>query len=131
MNAEMKKYKEGIGRRKSSVARVRLEAGNKTSVSVNGKTLESYFPVIELQKVVLSPLGENLKYNISAKVTGGGISSQAGAIRHGIARALISFDENLRKELKSAGFLKRDPRSKERKKYGLKKARKAPQWSKR
>lgn len=129
--ADLKKYTEGIGRRKSAIARVRLEDAAKQNIIVNGKDLESYFPVKELQETVLSPLINKKTFNVSIKVIGGGISSQAGAIRHGIARALISIDETLRKELKGEGFLKRDPRSKERKKYGLKKARKSPQWSKR
>lgn len=129
--AELKKYTEGIGRRKSAIARVRLEEASKQNISVNGKDLISYFPVKELQETVLSPLANKKSFNVSVKVVGGGISSQAGAIRHGIARALISIDETLRKELKGEGFLKRDPRRKERKKYGLKKARKSPQWSKR
>jgi small subunit ribosomal protein S9 len=127
-------YTEGIGRRKSAVARVRITESTKQGVVVNGKGLNEYFVIADQQAAVLSPLtqGEHPKqFEVSAKVVGGGIRAQADAIRHGIARALTSFDETLRKELKQAGFLKRDPRRKERKKFGLKKARKAPQWSKR
>lgn len=129
-----KGYIESIGRRKSSVARVRITLGNSKNLEINGKDLASYFPVKELQETVQSPfkvLSEGKNFSTSVKVVGGGIASQAGAIRHGIARALTKFDETLRKELKGEGYLKRDPRRKERKKYGLKKARKAPQWSKR
>lgn len=130
---ETQKYTEGIGRRKSAVARVRLSAGG-SRITVNGKDLAGYFPIKELQETVLSPLktaaAEN-KYSISVRVLGSGIVAQAGAIRLGIARALTKIDEGWRKNLKPAGFLKRDPRRVERKKYGLKKARRAPQWSKR
>jgi small subunit ribosomal protein S9 len=129
-----KGYIESIGRRKSSVARVRITLGNSKNLEINGKDLASYFPVKELQETVQSPfkvLSDGKSFSTSVKVVGGGIASQAGAIRHGIARALTKFDETLRKELKGEGYLKRDPRRKERKKYGLKKARKAPQWSKR
>lgn len=128
------RYTEGVGRRKTAVARARLRPQSKQSTTVNGKELFVYFPVRELQNDVLSPLkvAESLPtFEISVKVTGGGIASQAGAIRHAISRALEKYNESLRKDLKKAGFLKRDPRAKERKKFGLKKARKAPQWSKR
>ena len=127
------KYTEGIGRRKEAVARVRLTKGGK-DVSINGKNLAGYFTIKELQNSVLSPFKtSNLEntYSISAKVVGGGIVAQAIAVRLGIARALTEIDSNLRKDLKAAGFLKRDPRRVERKKSGLKKARKSPQWSKR
>jgi len=113
---------------------VRLTENSKNEVVVNGKTLEEAFPVAELQKEVLSPLrveGVGQTYSVSVKVMGGGIASQAEAIRLGIARALVSEDGELRSALKRLGFLKRDPRRIERKKFGLKKARKAPQWSKR
>ena len=127
-------YIEAVGRRKTSVARVRLEEGPKMTFSVNEKELQVYFPTSDLQTIVKGPFGKTegvIKYDVSVKVKGGGIHSQAEAIRHGIARALISLDEGLKTDLKKAGFLKRDPRMKERRKFGLKKARKAPQWSKR
>jgi small subunit ribosomal protein S9 len=127
-------YFESVGRRKTSIARVRLFANGKPGIIVNGKEYLSYFFIPELQKIVEAPLKEvNLfsKIRIEAKIVGGGISSQAGALSHGIARALIKFRPDLRKSLKKAGFLRRDPRMKERRKFGLKKARKAPQWSKR
>jgi len=127
-------YIEGIGRRKTAIARVRITPSTKAGFIVNNKELESYFPVKEHQADALAPLGkltEPKLFTVSVKVEGGGVSAQAGAIRHGVARALTSYDETLRKELKHAGFLKRDPRRKERKKFGLLKARRAPQWSKR
>ena len=125
-------YIEAVGRRKTSTARVRLKPAIKVSVSVNGKEFEKYFPTAILRKTALSPLENSAsKFDITAKISGGGISSQAVALRHGLARALISFDPNLRGGLKTKGYLKRDPRAKERRKFGLKKARKAPQWSKR
>ena len=129
-----KKYFEAVGRRKTSVARVRLFAGKENSSLVNDKPLESYFLSKELQDIVTSALGtmNSLdKFGMTAKVSGGGIHSQAEAIRHGIARAVVLFNPEFRKRLKKAGFLKRDPRVKERKKPGLKRARKAPQWAKR
>ncbi|MDO8492616.1 MAG: 30S ribosomal protein S9 [bacterium] len=131
------RYSEGIGRRKTSIARVRLTPHGKKSISVNGKDLISFFPVKENQVTILDPFKiagktpETPAFSVSIKVAGGGVSSQAGAIRHGIARALEKYNPILRKDLKKAGFLKRDPRQVERKKFGLKKARKAPQWSKR
>jgi len=131
------KYNEAVGRRKTSVARVRLTPGNKQTVSINGKDLNSFFPVKENQVTILDPFksieneADVSLFNVSIKVSGGGVSSQAGAIRHGIARALLKYSPTLRKNLKKAGYLKRDPRHVERKKFGLKKARKAPQWSKR
>ena len=126
------KYIEAVGRRKTSVARVRITPASKISISVNEKELEKYFATPILQKTVLSIFDntEN-KFTVSVKLNGGGIASQAGALRHGLGRALVSFDPNLRTKLKIKGFLKRDPRAKERRKFGLKKARKAPQWSKR
>ncbi|OHB13822.1 MAG: 30S ribosomal protein S9 [Candidatus Zambryskibacteria bacterium RIFCSPLOWO2_12_FULL_45_14] len=125
-------YIEAVGRRKTSTARVRLKPAIKVSVSVNGKEFEKYFPTAILRKTALSPLENSAsKFDITAKISGGGISSQAVALRHGLARALISFDPNLRGGLKTKGYLKRDPRAKERRKFGLKKARKAPKWSKR
>ncbi len=126
------KYIETVGRRKTASARVRITPGTKQSVSVNGKALEDYFALPELQSVVRSPLVMiEEKFAVTAVVNGGGIAAQAGAIRHGIARALVEHDEARRIDLKKAGFLKRDPRAKERRKPGLKKARKSPQWSKR
>lgn len=128
------KYIEAVGRRKRAVARVRMTPASKNEVTVNGKKLEEAFTVSDLQKDVLSPLrapGVVETYAISAKVSGGGIASQAEAIRLGIARILVETDANLRSVLKKEGYLKRDPRKKERKKFGLRKARKAPQWSKR
>lgn len=123
----------GTGRRKEAVARVRLVPGNGRIV-INRRPCEEYFPVKTVRAQVFLPLQLTAtadKYDVLANVRGGGISGQAGAIRHGIARALLRVDETMRKPLKKAGFLTRDPRAKERRKYGLKKARKAPQFSKR
>lgn len=123
----------GTGRRKKSVARVRLANGN-GNITVNNKPLDEFFGVETLKVIVKQPLVSTNsldKFDVIAKVTGGGISGQAGAIRHGIARALLEANAEYRPTLKSAGFLTRDARMKERKKYGLKKARKAPQFSKR
>ena len=123
----------GTGRRKTSVARVRLVPGEGTVV-INGRHIDEYFGIKTLDLIVKQPL--NLtetadKYDVIANVQGGGPSGQAGAIRHGISRALLELDAELRPALKKAGFLTRDPREKERRKYGLKKARKASQFSKR
>lgn len=123
----------GTGRRKTSVARVRLVPGT-GKIVVNGKDFEDYFAFDTLKVLAKEPLviTENLeKFDVKVNVKGGGYTGQAGAIRHGIARALLQLDEELRPTLKRAGFLTRDPRKKERKKYGLKKARKSPQFSKR
>lgn len=126
------KYIESVGRRKTSVARVRITPATKASFLVNDKELASYFPTKEMCVLVEQPLADiKEKFKVTAKINGGGIHSQAEAMRHGIARALVKNSEELRKSLKKAGYLKRDPRSKERRKFGLKKARKAPQWSKR
>lgn len=126
------KYIEAVGRRKTAVARVRLSPATKTTFLVNEKDLESYFPIKELQMIVKQPLLQvSDKFKVTAKIVGSGIHSQAEAMRHGIARALVEGEAELRKGLKKAGYLKRDPRAKERRKFGLKKARKAPQWSKR
>ena len=133
MYTSAKPYFYGTGRRKSSVARVRLYPGT-GKITINGRDVEDYFGLETLKLIINQPFGVTGtagKFDIVANVTGGGISGQAGAIRHGIARALLQFDENLRPELKKAGFLTRDPRMKERKKYGLKGARRAPQFSKR
>jgi len=133
------KYFEAVGRRKTSVARVRLftrpPRGYPEKIFlVNGKPLEKHFPTFELQKIVKASL-ETMKcldtFGILVNVKGGGLNSQAEAVRHAIARALVLFNPDFRKRLKKAGFLKRDPRMKERKKFGLKRARKAPQWAKR
>lgn len=123
----------GTGRRKTSVARVRLVPGE-GNVTINGRTIDEYFGIKTLDLIVKQPLNltDTLdKYDVIAKVEGGGPSGQAGAIRHGISRALLELDTDLRPALKKAGFLTRDPREKERRKYGLKKARKASQFSKR
>ena len=123
----------GTGRRKKSVARVRLVPGN-GNVVVNKRDIENYFGLETLRVIVNQPLvltGTKDKFDVLVNVHGGGFTGQAGAIRHGIARALVKSDEALKSELKKAGFLTRDPRMKERKKYGLKKARKASQFSKR
>ena len=123
----------GTGRRKSSIARVRLVPGN-GQVTINGRAMEEYFGLKTLELIVRQPLvltEMNDKYDVVASVKGGGTSGQAGAIRHGITRALMELNSDLRPALKKAGFVTRDPREKERRKYGLKKARKASQFSKR
>ena len=121
------------GRRKKGIARVRLITGGTGKITINGKTLDEYFVNGFLKLIVNQPLktANVSAYDFIVTVQGGGLTGQAGAIRHGIARALIKQDEQLKAELKKAGYLKRDPRMKERKKYGLKKARRAPQFSKR
>jgi small subunit ribosomal protein S9 len=129
------KYIEAVGRRKTSIARVRAVQAAKASFIINdGKSIEDYF-VNEAQRVIVAEAMSKTKLPhhlaITVKVSGGGINSQAEAIRHGIARVLILINPEFRKDLKKEGFLKRDPRAKERRKFGLKKARKAPQWSKR
>ena len=129
-----KKYFYGTGRRKSSVARVRVYENGTGSIIINGRDMDDYFGLETLKLIVRQPLvtTELLgKVDIVATVAGGGVTGQAGAIRHGVARALLLADENNRPALKAAGFLTRDPRMKERKKYGLKAARRAPQFSKR
>ena len=130
---ETKPYFYGTGRRKHSVARVRVYNGT-GKVTINGRDINDYFGLETLKLLVNSPLvlTENEgKFDVVVNVVGGGCAGQAGAIRHGLSRALLVYDENLRGELKKAGFLTRDPRMKERKKYGLKAARRAPQFSKR
>lgn len=128
------KYYESEGRRKTAVARVRIWTKGSKEFLVNQKPLEKYFPTLELQKKALASL-ETMKcldkFKVSIVVRGGGLSSQAEAIRHGIARVLILFNLDFRKRLKKAGFLRRDSRMRERKKPGLKRARRAPQWKKR
>ena len=126
-------YFYGTGRRKSSVARVRVYQGT-GKVTINDRDIDDYFGLETLKLLVRQPLvttGSEGKFDIVATVSGGGVTGQAGAIRHGVARALLLADENNRAALKAAGFLTRDPRMKERKKYGLKAARRAPQFSKR
>ncbi len=133
MYTSAKPYFYGTGRRKKSIARVRLYPGTGV-ITINGRDIDDYFGLETLKLIVNQPFGttDTLgKFDIVATVTGGGISGQAGAIRHGVARALLSVDANYRPALKAAGFLTRDPRMKERKKYGLKAARRAPQFSKR
>ncbi len=130
---ETNPYFYGTGRRKSSVARVRVYAGT-GKIIINDREIDDYFGLETLKLIVRQPLAlteTEEKFDIVCRVAGGGVTGQAGAIRHGIARALLQFDENLRPALKKAGFLTRDPRMKERKKYGLKGARRAPQFSKR
>ena len=127
-------YVEAIGRRKTSTARVRITSASKQSFIVNGKDFKEYFKTEEQRFLVQNPIIKGKpgsKWNIEIKVKGGGIHSQAEAVCHGLARALVLSEQELRGKLKTLGFLKRDPRAKERRKFGLKKARKAPQWSKR
>ena len=134
MYESKKKYFYGTGRRKSSVARVRVYENGTGSIIINGRDIDDYFGLETLKLIVRQPLVTTDmlgKVDIVVTVAGGGVSGQAGAIRHGVARALLQVDENLRPALKKAGFLTRDPRMKERKKYGLKAARRAPQFSKR
>jgi small subunit ribosomal protein S9 len=126
-------YFAGTGRRKTSVARVRLYPGAQ-EVIINGRSLKDALPRIGLQEAALQPLtvlGQSGKFGVQAKVEGGGVTGWAGAISHGIARALVAFDENLKPQLRRYGLLTRDARMKERKKYGLKRARKAAQYTKR
>ena len=133
MYTSAKPYFYGTGRRKKSVARVRIVPGTGV-ITVNKKTVDEYFGLETLKLIVNQPFGVTDtvgKFDIVANVCGGGFSGQAGAIRHGVARALLTADENYKPALKKAGFLTRDPRMKERKKYGLKGARRAPQFSKR
>jgi len=133
MNKMAKVQYYGTGRRKKSVARVRLVPGD-GKVLINDRSLDEFFGLETLKVIVKQPLvltDTSSKFDVICKVIGGGFTGQAGAIRHGISRALLQADEELRPALKKAGFLTRDPRMKERKKYGLKKARRAPQFSKR
>ena len=127
-------YFYGTGRRKSSVARVRVYPNGTGAVTINGRDIDDYFGLDTLKLIVRQPmeLTETVgAFDIICTVTGGGVTGQAGAIRHGLSRALLQYNEELRPVLKKAGLLTRDPRMKERKKYGLKKARRAPQFSKR
>jgi small subunit ribosomal protein S9 len=130
---DTKAYYYGTGRRKHSVARVRVYPGA-GKITINGRGIDDYFGLDTLKLIVRQPLaltGTAEKFDIISTVKGGGVTGQAGAIRHGISRALLQYSEELRPTLKKAGFLTRDPRMKERKKYGLKAARRAPQFSKR
>ncbi len=125
------RYEEGVGRRKTAVARVRLTqgAGERT---VNGKPVDGYFQLPRLAALAVSPLAlAGGKFAFTAHVVGGGIQAQAEAIRHGLSRALVALDAEMKKQLRASGYLTRDPRMVERKKFGLKKARRAPQWQKR
>ena len=134
MYTPKKAYFYGTGRRKSSIARVRLIPGGTGVITVNGRTLDNYFGMETLKYIVRQPIeavGVAGKFDVDVKVQGGGFTGQAGAIRHVISRALVKADEELKGTIKKAGFLTRDPRMKERKKYGLKAARRAPQFSKR
>ncbi len=134
MYESKKQYQYGTGRRKSSVARVRLYEGGTGSILITGRDIDDYFGLETLKLLVRQPLvtTDTLgKVDIVCTVTGGGVTGQAGAIRHGVARALLKVNPEFRAPLKAAGLLTRDPRMKERKKYGLKAARRAPQFSKR
>ena len=134
MYESKKKYFYGTGRRKSSVARVRVYENGTGSIIINGRDINDYFGLETLKLVVRQPLVTTElvdKVDVVVSVCGGGVSGQAGAIRHGVARALLTVNPEYRASLKAAGFLTRDPRMKERKKYGLKAARRAPQFSKR
>ena len=127
------RYIETIGRRKTAIARARLTPASTMSVVVNDKDVKQYFVTTDLHTTVVEPFlkAATQPFTVTAKVSGGGIAGQAVAVRHAIARALVEYNAELRGELKTLGFLKRDPRAKERRKAGLKKARKSPQWSKR
>jgi small subunit ribosomal protein S9 len=132
--AKKERYYEAVGRRKTASARVRLTVSSNETVVVNKVTLQQYFKDANLEKNVVAPFAALKlpeKFSVTAQVYGGGKSGQAEAIRHGIARALLLYVPESRKKLKRPGYLKRDPRSKERRKFGLKKARKSPQWAKR
>ncbi len=134
MYTSKKPYMYGTGRRKSSGARVHVSPGGTGVITINGRDIVDYFGLDTLKLIVRQPLVTTNtlgKVDVEATVNGGGVTGQAGAIRHGISRALLQVDENYRAALKAAGFLTRDPRMKERKKYGLKAARRAPQFSKR
>ena len=128
------KYYEGVGRRKTAIARVRLFTRGEKAIFINDKTLESYFTDLDLEQIATSALRTMKcldRFRTLIKVKGGGLHAQSEAIRHGSARALILFNQDFRKRLRKAGFLTRDSRKRERKKFGLKRARRAPQWSKR
>ncbi|MBI2854252.1 MAG: 30S ribosomal protein S9 [Chloroflexi bacterium] len=133
MTTETEKYYPGTGRRKNAIAQIRVSPGT-GNVIINGKPLDQYFPRIDHRHIILEPIAtanQSGKIDVMIKVIGGGNSGQAGAIRHGVARALVKMDETLRTPMRSIGALTRDARIKERKKYGLKRARTAPQYTKR
>lgn len=139
-NTIKEKYIEAVGRRKTSTARVRITKSSKAHFTVNGKEAKEYFKTEMERRLILDPMVKgtqadgaksDVKWGVEVHVSGGGVHSQAEAIRHGLSRALVLHDGTMRGSLKTLGFLKRDPRAKERRKFGLKKARKAPQWSKR
>ncbi|HEY0908016.1 MAG TPA: 30S ribosomal protein S9 [Candidatus Paceibacterota bacterium] len=128
------KYFEAVGRRKTAVARARITPATKQSITINDKDFTEYFVTKEMQMIAEAAFVQSKitqKFKVTALLNGGGIHSQSEALRHAISRALLDYDLELRKKLKKLGFLKRDPRAKERRKFGLKKARKSPQWSKR
>ncbi len=128
------RYIGTVGRRKTATARVRITPAAKLSITVNDREFDNYFPTAELRRNILTAFDAaeiEQKFMVTAKIVGGGIAGQADAFRHGIARALVEYNPDLRTKLKVKGLLKRDPRAVERKKFGLKKARKSPQWSKR
>jgi small subunit ribosomal protein S9 len=130
--ADSNKYIEAVGRRKTATARVRITPAKQEKIVVNEKALADYFPLENVQNIAREALASiSDKFTVTAKVSGGGLKAQSEAIRHGIARAIVKNEEGMRKEMKGLGFLKRDPRTKERKKFGLRGARRAPQWSKR
>lgn len=131
------RYFEAVGRRKTATARVRISVSPKASFVVNGHDAKEYFKTDAERRLILDPVVKGLegkpsaKWGVEVKVQGGGLHSQAEAVRHGLSRALVLSNQELRHDLKALGYLKRDARAKERRKFGLKKARKAPQWSKR
>ena len=134
MYESKRQYQYGTGRRKSSIARVRLYQGGTGAITINGRDIDDYFGLDTLKAIARQPLAlteTEGKFDIVCTLAGGGVAGQAGALRHGLSRALLQYDPELRTVLKKAGFLTRDPRMKERKKYGLKAARRAPQFSKR
>jgi len=130
--AKGKEYTEAVGRRKEASARVRITAAKNSSMTVNDKDATAYFPLEQMVKAAFAPLQAlGVAYAVSVKVHGGGLKAQATAVQHGLSRALVELHPEQRRDLKVRGYLKRDPRAKERKKFGLKGARRAPQWSKR
>ncbi len=133
-HATKEKYFEAVGRRKTAIARARITPATKQSIVINDQDVAQYFVTKEMQAIAEAPFVQSKlaqKFKVTAMLSGGGIHSQSEALRHAISRALLDYDIELRKKLKKLGFLKRDPRAKERRKFGLKKARKSPQWSKR
>ncbi len=131
---KLERFFEAVGRRKTSIARVRLFTQGDKAFQINGKPFDAYFSTFEMRQIVQSPLEKMNcldRFRIQVLVKGGGLHSQAEAVRHGISRALVLFNADFKKRLKKAGFLTRDSRMRERKKFGLKRARRAPQWAKR